>query len=581
MKHTISVYTLEKGSQLLVVNAPGAESTYMSISIRGGFRSVSRSKYHVPHLLEHMVYEGSANYSTSQAISEAIERNGGYFNASTDDEYLNFEFYVAREDLDTIMPVALDCIYAPLLKEEAFDEERQVIANEINEQMGDYAGVLDYYTQMAVLPDLYPGFDEQLKDLSKINHRDTLDYHNEYFVTTNSFFVIAGDIDSNANGQIIHKLNQLLNGVRTGKLAELKKLKLEDQGPVLGELEAPKSTNAGFSLAFVSLDTSDKAIATKKVIDGLLLNGATSRLQNAVRKAGLAYGVSGGDSTNQEYGLFSLSGPCDRSSIDKLFKVIVRELRGLAEGFINQAEVDRSKGNIIGGLKRGLESPVDLAKWYEYELVSGSAITSPDQRINDINTVSTEDVITMARDLFKRENMIIYVIGYKIKQKYNQIVYYCEAAFNSKLTATRRVGNNVPTTSSDTIQGQMISTSCTQGWFDFHSGELWITDAGILRIHVTLKEVVKGEDEYDGKMYPKFQGISPSGLIKKTVLSDPAHIFISKDDIESYALHKGTLNGRLRISLRNGQRRKFLFLKNDMDYEVIRTALDKWVASTN
>ncbi len=122
----------------------------------------------------------------------------------------------------------------------------------------------------------------------------------------------------------------------------------------------------------------------------------------------------------------------------------------------------------------------------------------------------------------------------------------------------------------------LLSGSCTTGWLDWKHGEFWLLEEGLFRctsgwlnttIHVN-QPVVGLQAKH---------GYVDIDKIKNLLHQDNSNKFIYKMDIEKYSISKGPLSGELKLKLKNGKSQKFLFLKDDMDYQLLRSTLNEWV----
>src|SRR3972149_737354 len=77
---------LDNGLRIVTAEIPYARSVTCSFFVAAGSRHESESIQGMSHFIEHMLFKGTANRPSPQAVSEAIEGIGGIFNAEAGKE---------------------------------------------------------------------------------------------------------------------------------------------------------------------------------------------------------------------------------------------------------------------------------------------------------------------------------------------------------------------------------------------------------------------------------------------------------------------------------------------------------------
>ena len=112
---------------------PGLGSIALSVSIRGGSRWEGDDERGWAHLLEHMVFKGAGDRD-ARAIAEAVETNGAQINASTGFERTGFQIRGLSDSLSLGLDILADLVRAPKLDDAELEREKQVVAQEIEDQ---------------------------------------------------------------------------------------------------------------------------------------------------------------------------------------------------------------------------------------------------------------------------------------------------------------------------------------------------------------------------------------------------------------------------------------------------------------
>lgn len=121
---------LPNGIRVLTEAIPGVRSVAVGVWIRQGAAHEPIAVIGASHLLEHLVFKGTARRSPRE-IAMALERLGGSLDAFTSREHTSFQARVLTEHLPIALDVLADLVLDPLLREEDLALEREVVLEEI------------------------------------------------------------------------------------------------------------------------------------------------------------------------------------------------------------------------------------------------------------------------------------------------------------------------------------------------------------------------------------------------------------------------------------------------------------------
>jgi predicted Zn-dependent peptidase len=138
----------------------------------------------------------------------------------------------------------------------------------------------------------------------------------------------------------------------------------------------------------------------------------SSRLFQEIReKRGKAYSVYSFASSYKDVGYFGVYAGTSVESTEEVVDLVLKELNKLAAGEINDEELRRTRGQLVGSMMLGLESS---DSWMSHvarnEIYFGKNITT-DEICDKIRSVSRDDVIELARALFRSGGMTLTLLG--------------------------------------------------------------------------------------------------------------------------------------------------------------------------
>src|SRR2546422_975608 len=119
------------GLVVLSERVPSVRSAAVGVWVRTASAHESAPTMGVSHLLEHMVFKGTAR-RTAREIALALESRGGSLDAYTSRDTTAFQARVLDQDLPRALDVLTDLVRNPTLKTSDLELERNVVLEEIN-----------------------------------------------------------------------------------------------------------------------------------------------------------------------------------------------------------------------------------------------------------------------------------------------------------------------------------------------------------------------------------------------------------------------------------------------------------------
>src|SRR5439155_23590180 len=122
---------LDNGMTILTRERPYADVTALSISVRGGSRNEHDDTVGAAHFMEHMFFQGTPTRGSSDVIFGPVSARGGWMNAYTSFENINFQAVVKNEDFALALDTLADMLGNSLFAEHRIDKERPVVLQEL------------------------------------------------------------------------------------------------------------------------------------------------------------------------------------------------------------------------------------------------------------------------------------------------------------------------------------------------------------------------------------------------------------------------------------------------------------------
>ncbi|AEE45675.1 M16 family metallopeptidase [Cellulomonas fimi] len=412
---------LPGGVRVLTEQMPGLRSATVGAWVGVGSRDETSGHYGSTHFLEHLLFKGTARRSAMD-IAEAFDAVGGEANAATGKEHTCYYARVLDDDLPMAVDVIADMVTSARLDTDELETERGVILEELAMNDDDPSDVVHEQFAAAVLGEHPLGRPiGGTPDTIRAVPRDAVWEHYRWHYTPATLVVTAaGGVDHDTLcGQVADALaagGWALDGddAPTGRrpLTASSVAAGVDGIPADGvELTIQRHTEqANVIVGGTALTATDPRRFTLSVLNAVLGGGMSSRLFQEIReKRGLAYSTYSFASGHADTGVFGLYAGCAPGKVDEVVELMVAEWERLADGGITPAELERSLGQLAGGLVLGMEDTGSrMSRLGKAELVHGELL-SIDESLDRIRAVTAADVQELAAELASRPRSVVRV----------------------------------------------------------------------------------------------------------------------------------------------------------------------------
>jgi zinc protease len=411
MQHEVQEIELAGGARLLTIQIPNTITYYWSSTFRAGYGYVEPRLYELPHLAEHLAFEGTKTYPDAQAFKVAVERDGTYFNASTGYDYVSYIYSGGRESWERILPINLSQIYEPRYDAGSIEQEKRVIEQEMSRKREDDAWRIGYLGLRQVLSDRNPDIDQRIANIAAIKRAELQAYHERCYGVANTVFTLAGDYSATELAAMVKRLEKQLAGRPSGKRQKPRPARFEQFGGSIG-IHAPfHKQQSLFNLQFVVPGYEEAHYVGLKLIAVLLTGGLSARLQRKAREAGLTYGISAYAHAAQDYTQLTIRSQTSVDKLEALVRLACGELAVIGSGDYSDDELARAIGFYAGGLRRSYQTPASYAGWYSDRFMAGMPLESPSERIAAVEAAGRAEIAAAYERYIQPQNRALTVIG--------------------------------------------------------------------------------------------------------------------------------------------------------------------------
>ena len=404
---------LDNQLRVLTSTMPHSTSVSVTISVGAGSRYEPDELAGLSHFLEHLPFKGTESWPTARHVSEAIEGVGGIMNASTDREVTVFWCKVARLHFQQAFSVLLDLVLHPLLDPEDMEREREVIQEELR-MTNDYPSHrVDLLIDELLWPDQAMGRDVggTLETVSNINVDQVRDYMLRQYNPANTVIAVAGNVD---HEQVVDLVNTATHHWQPRESLTWQPVidyySDGDAGPV-AQVERRQADQAHICLGMPGISLTDPDRYAMALFNGVLGDGMSSRLFLNLREdQGLAYDVSSSLTHFRDCGSLVVYCGVEPRKTAEAVRAVVEELAGMREK-VPDTELNKAREFTKGRLLLRMEDTRSVAAWLGAQELLLGRVSTIDETVELIDSVTTEDVARVAGRLLDADKFRLAVVG--------------------------------------------------------------------------------------------------------------------------------------------------------------------------
>ncbi len=391
----IQITTLPSGIRVVTDSMEQVETASVGIWVGVGTRHEEPSDNGVAHLVEHMLFKGTARRSAFD-ISAEMENVGGHLNAYTTRESTAYYAKVLKQDVALAADILCDMVQNASLDNDELDRERGVIVQEIGQSIDQPDDILFDHLQKTAYPN--SGLGRPVlgsADIIRALPRDRLvNYISGNYAGPQMIFAAAGAVNHDHVVDYAHRY--------LAKIPSVSKTKTDIAKFTSGDMRENRDIEQlHVALAFNGLSYLDKDYFALSVLSTLLGGGMSSRLFQEVReKRGLVYSIYSFVSSQKDGGTFGVYAGTDPDKINELLPVVAQQLHLITKE-VSPEELNRAKAQLRSSLFMSQESTMSRAEKLAFNQLMYDRIVPNAEILERINAVTQGDIQRLAKQLLQ------------------------------------------------------------------------------------------------------------------------------------------------------------------------------------
>jgi predicted Zn-dependent peptidase len=398
---------LGNGLRVVTERVPHLESVSIGIWVTNGSRDERPEENGISHFIEHLLFKGTER-RTAYQIAREIDSVGGVLNAFTEREHTCFFAKVMDEDLPLAVDLLSDIFLHPVFDRDEVERERAVILEEIKmveDTPDDYVHDLFSKTCWGGHPLGFPiqGTADTIRSLTRDQlHR----YFTEHYRPSSVILSAAGRLEH----------MELVNAVETtlGRIPERGVARQREKPELKAAISIfPKDLEqVHLCLGTKGLPYNHASRSVLYALNTMLGGGMSSRLFQEIREArGLAYSVQSGLEPYSDTGMVIVYAGTREYAFREAIGLTVREFERFRSEPLQEGILDTAKRHLRGSLILSLESSDSLMMRLARNEIYFGTYFPMEQILQNIASVSEEDVRRLAGELFDPRGFCLTLLG--------------------------------------------------------------------------------------------------------------------------------------------------------------------------
>jgi len=406
------VIKFDSGLTLAVSPMRNTRSLSAGIFVETGSINETAKNNGISHLIEHMVFKGTAGRSAFD-IADEMESIGANINAFTSKNMTAYYTVSTDEYAKQCLDILSDIYLNATFTEENLKREKGVIVEEINmtEDNGEdlcfeLLAKAHFKDSPLALPILGTA-----QTVNGIDYQMIQDYMSKYYTADNTYIILTGNINASLAHELVGKYFE-------GKLKKTGKKSIELPPAQLTSKyickeKAMEQANIAFS--FPCINAKHPKRKALLLLNNIIGGGMSSRLFQEVReKLGLVYSVYTQPIQYKNDGYYVLFLGTSPDYVPKAIGAIKKVISELKKDGITEKEFRKGKAQFKSKTVLGAESSAAIMRTNGRNLIMDEKLFNLEEELAQIEKVTLQDIRELIDLIFDLDKISASCVGKNI-----------------------------------------------------------------------------------------------------------------------------------------------------------------------
>ncbi len=400
--------TLDNGIQAHFIAAGTQEVLKIDVIFEAG--SWYQDKPPIASVTNEMMIEGTKTL-TSRQISEKLDYYGAFILPQPTKDFASLSLFTLKKHLPHTIKILEDIIKNP-----SFDQNE--LSTFINKKKQMFLIEMEKVSNLArrafneqLFGAEHPyGKNLQIEDYDQISRTDLVHFHKNHYHPNGCKIIVAGKIDDSD----IKTINNHFGNKDWAKGGKIFNPEITTPNQIIKETIIPKEnvTQSAIRVGKRMITKTHPDFLKLNILNTILGGYFGSRLMKNIREEkGYTYGIGSALISLKNEGFFvivsEVGADVARDTIHEIFK----EINRLREEKMSTQELNLVKNYMMGDFLRSFDGPFELAGNYREIIDFGLTPEYFNQAIDDIKSITPEEVMQLANKYLNKENFVKTIAG--------------------------------------------------------------------------------------------------------------------------------------------------------------------------
>lgn len=358
-----------------------------------------------------LIKEGTKNF-TSQQIAEGIDQYGAYIQTECSHDKASITIFTLKKYLDKILPYIEEIIFFPSFKEQEFEIYKRNTTEKykINSEKVSYLARNEFMKQLFGNTNPY-GRIAELKDFENLDNKLIINHYKKHYSLKNCEIIVSGKVDN----EVISSINKYLGSQNHKNNEPIIHIESDiNPTPNKSLIKKENALQSAIRIGKIMPNKKHPDYFKLQILNTVLGGYFGSRLMKNIREdKGYTYGIGSGILSLQNSGYFFISTEVGINVTENTITEIHNEIKTLQTELIPNDELELVKNYLLGNLLKSCDGPFKMAALFENVHFYGFNFDFYNQYINTIKNISNDELLEIANNYLKIENLTEVVAGIK------------------------------------------------------------------------------------------------------------------------------------------------------------------------
>lgn len=407
--HIVHRADLPNGLRVITVPQPHLHTATLAAFVKVGCRHESPRDNGLSHLLEHMLFRGSARYPNAHAVNRAFEELGGTLHGATHADSTLFEVTLPPSNVARGVEILGSLFCEPTFADLAV--EKRIVREEILEYLDEDGREIDPDNLSRQLifgaHPLGMTITGSMGNLDRFGTGDLAAHMQRYYVASNMVLCVAGAVDPRT---VLRAALAAFGALPTGLPAMAAPPPALHKGPRFSHVQS-QGSQTDVRLCFTTFGASDPRYLALELLVRVLDDGMSTRLHRRIcEELGLAYEVFATLEPYEECGVLDLGAAVEHGKVPVFARSALRLLAELADKPVSKAELDKAKRRYGFQLEATLDDSQTMCAHYGQRALLGQEGHLEALR-EQVQSVTASELRAAAREIFCQKRLHAVTVG--------------------------------------------------------------------------------------------------------------------------------------------------------------------------